>query len=495
MRLVSMLCGLAALALGSPAGAQQTYVQARVLSLFTQLIEPASCEAALPEARQLWRSRDFQQQLVIEDQRDFLAAVVQCALLLDDNREAIEAANAGHDVGAVWADKVRLELALYREDYALSVEAFFDLARSAPKEFQTLESYNAWGALRAAERIEGGESTVLGMHEALRAANYVPRERYSDDFFRLDHARLLLRRGRVDEARERIEGVLDPWAIMTLRINRAYDPLRTDPAFERRLDINASAEAAVARARRVVDQHPRQLGPVLQLAALLRYMGRSEDALAVLNPVIARAQAPDAAAAFEDLDIQLNWMLLAKADLLYDLGRNADARTLYSEAMAASGAGSGNITMMFAGMLNAEGRGADALEVLRVLPPVNVYAEVWRQSERACAAELVGDRTVRDEALALVRRDGEHNMASAMHALLCVNDIDGAAALMIRRLNDPREMEGALVALQPFQRLASRNMPMEVIELERVAEVRDRPDVRAAIEAVGRIEPTPLYAN
>jgi hypothetical protein len=38
-------------------------------------------------------------------------------------------------------------------------------------------------------------------------------------------------------------------------------------------------------------------------------------------------------------------------------------------------------------------------------------------------------------------------------------------------------------------------MPMETIELQRLAAVRDRPDVRAAIDAVGRIEPTPIYSN
>lgn len=494
MRLTSMLCGLAFLAFAAPAQAQETYLQARVLSLFNQLLEPGACEAALPEARQLWRSRDFQQQLVIEDQQNFLAAVVQCALMLDDTREAIDAANAGHDVGAVWADKIRLELALQLEDHALAVEAFFDLSRSAPKEFQSLESYNAWGALRAAERIEGGESTMLRMHEALRAANYAPRERYHDDFFRLDHARLLLQRGRVAEARERIEGVLDPWAIMTIRINRIYDALRSDQAFERRLDVSAGADAAIARARRVVADQPRQIGPVLQLAALLRYMGRSDDALALLNATVARAQAADAASAFDDLDTQLNWLLLAKADLLYDFGRNVEARTLYSEAMSASGAGSANITMMFAGMLNAEGRGADALQVLQVLPPLNVYADVWRQSERACAAQLTGDSAVRDEALAAVRQNAAHNMPSATHALLCVGDVDGAAALMIRRLNDPREREAALVALQPFRRIGTRQMPMEVVELQRVAEVRNRADIRAAVDAVGRIEPTPIYA-
>jgi hypothetical protein len=37
-------------------------------------------------------------------------------------------------------------------------------------------------------------------------------------------------------------------------------------------------------------------------------------------------------------------------------------------------------------------------------------------------------------------------------------------------------------------------MPAEVVELQRVAQLRDRADVRAALDAVGRVEPTPIYA-
>jgi hypothetical protein len=81
-----------------------------------------------------------------------------------------------------------------------------------------------------------------------------------------------------------------------------------------------------------------------------------------------------------------------------------------------------------------------------------------------------------------------------MHALLCANNMDEAAALMIRRLGNPKQRETALVALQPYHQLATRHMAMEALELQRLAQVRDRPDVRAAVGAVGRIEPTPIYS-
>jgi tetratricopeptide (TPR) repeat protein len=281
---------------------------------------------------------------------------------------------------------------------------------------------------------------------------------------------------------------------MMIRINRVFDPLREEAAFERRLDVAASAEPALTRARQAAEDYPRRIALVLQLASLLRDMGRSEEALRLVERIVSSAQGPDGGARFDDLEAHLNWLLFAKADLLYDLGRNTEARTIYSEAVGTSGIGQGNITLTFAGMLNAEGRGADALEVLTLAPRLTTFADVWLQSERACAAHLVGDAAVRDEALARIRPNELDNASAAMHALLCVNDIDGAAALMIRRLGHRAHRELALVALQPFRRLETRRMPMEVLELERLAQVRDRADVRAAVETVGRIEPSPLYS-
>jgi tetratricopeptide (TPR) repeat protein len=494
MRAGVIFCGLAALLFSAPATAQETYAQTRAVALYGELINNSTCETALPTARTFWPSLEFQQQLVLDDQGNFLGAVVQCASFLQDGQAAIAAANKAHDLGAVWADKVRLVLGLSFDNDALAAQSFLDLSQSSPKDFAALESYNAWGAIRAAERIEGGEATALRMYDALVAANYQPPEGYPDDPFRLDHARLLMMSGRVAEARTRLEGVIDPQAIMTIRVSRLYDPLRSDPAFERRLDIAAAGEAAIARARADVAREPRRLAHVIQLSALLRDMGHSDEALALVEATLPRAQASDAAQNFDDVTDQLNWLLNAKADLLYDLGRNEEARTVYSEAMTAGELGSGNVTIDFAGMLNAEGRGADAQQVLQTLGRVTEYGDMWMQSETACAAEQTHDAGARDAALTVLRAHETANPGALMHALLCANNMDEAAALMIRRLGNPKQRETALVALQPYHQLATRHMAMEALELQRLAQVRDRPDVRAAVGAVGRIEPTPIYS-
>lgn len=489
---------LTLLALAPPASAQQTYAQTRALALYNQLSDASTCEAALPTAREFWPSNEFRQQLSPDDQSNFLAAVVGCAMSLQDTQAAIAAATAAHDLNATWADKVRLILGMSSDNDALTVQAFFDLAQTSPKDFAALESFNAWGAIRAAENISGGSDVALQMHNLLVSAHYQPDDVSFDDFFRLDHARLLLMHGQAAQARARLEGVVDPQAILTIRINKIYDPLRSDPAFERRLDVASAANASIARARRAVADHPRLLSSVVSLARALRDIGRSREALEAIEHVLPAAQADNAASSFDDLEEQLQWLLNEKADLLYDLGRNDEARSIYLESVSANSGGGSNANQAveFAGLLNAEGRASDALQVLQtLLPHLNSYGDLLRQSERACAAEQMHDHAVRDAALTILRAREMDNPGALAHVLLCMNDIDGAAALMIRRLANPVERERAILALQPFHHLDTRRLPLETVELQRLAQVRDRPDVRAALNAVGRIEDSPLYGN
>jgi tetratricopeptide (TPR) repeat protein len=496
MRLAIIAAGLLTLAAATPAAtAQETYAQTRALTLFNQLSSESSCEEALPAARAFWPSQDFQQ-LGQQDRVAFLSAVAQCAWTMQDGQAAIDAANAAHDLDGDGVDKFRIMLGLAFDNDALATQAFFDLAQSSPKDFSTLDSSNAWAVLRAAEHMQGGDAVVLRMHEMLLTAHYAPGDGAPDDFFRIDHARLLMTRGQADRARERLQGVIDPTAITMIRIDHLYDPLRTDPAFERRLDAGAAAQETITRARRLVAEQPRHLAAVVGLVRALRDVGRSQEALAEIDRVLPAAQAPPPADNYDDLQDQLNWLLNAKADLLYDLGRNDEARTMFSASMTVNlkGEVNANQAIAFAAMLNAEGRGADALQVLHTVSRLSIYGETLEQSERACAADQTHDQHTRDEALAALRAHEADNPGALSHALLCVNDLNGAAVLMIRRLNNPIEREQALLALQRYHRIPTRRMPQEVVELQRLAQVRDRPDIQAAVARVGRIEDSPLYA-
>ena len=205
----------------------------------------------------------------------------------------------------------------------------------------------------------------------------------------------------------------------------------------------------------------------------------------------------DGAAQFDDYDEQLNWVLNARADTLYDLDRNDEARVAFRLAIETGEDGARNVSQAinFASRLVGEGRPLEALDALSEVGNASPYGDMWVAAERACASEQLGDRAVRDTALAFLREHEEDNPSARIRGFICMNDLDGAAATIIHRLQDPDDRTEALVALQRYRERAHAGTPQSRLIQQRYDAVRDRPDVQAAIAAVGRIEDVPLYGT
>jgi hypothetical protein len=484
----------AALLIAGADAAANEYALERARTLYNQLRDRAQCEAALPEARAFWRSSDFRT-LRAEVQTAFLNEVMICAWDLEDSQGAIAASRAARELGADWADYALMQIGLRFGDDALAVESFHALTSQSAARLKDLRSRFVFSLLQAARSIDSSGAAELRIHETLAAANYAPPEGYPDDSLRVSHARLLLARGEVERARARVATVLEPREVMTMRVSRTFDPLRGDPEFERRLDVLAAAQAHAERARLSAQRSPRSLSLVNEYAQALHVLGRLEEALAELDRVIPLAQADDADERFDDVADALNWLLNEKAYLLYDLGRADDARSAFGLSIAAGESGEWSVSQVinFASMLEAEGRPADALQVLHTVGRASPYGDMWVAAVRACAAEQLGDETLRRESLAFLRTHEADNVAARTRALLCVNDLDAAAEIYVRRLGNAEEREAALLALQIY-RLEAETLPRKRVLAERQARVRERPEVRAAIDAVGRIEETPLIS-
>lgn len=491
MRILLGAAAAAALTLG-PANANE-YALARARALYGQLQDEAQCEAALPAAREFWRSSDFGT-LEAQAQAALLYQIMRCAWSLEDGQAAIAASRAARELGAAWPDYALMQLGIRFDDDALAVESFHALNARDAATVKALPARLVWGVVNAADRLDRSGAASLRVHDALAARNYVFPEGVPDDALRVDHARLLAAAGQAARARERLQTVIEPRQIMLVRIDRRFDALRGDADFERRLDVAAGAEAALARAHAAAEAGPRKLALVLDEAQALRTLGRTEQALALLDRHIAAAQA--SAQNYEDVSEQLNWLLNERAYALYDLNRPVEARAAFGLSIGAGENGQWSVSQVinFASMLSAEGRPADALEVLRTVGRASPYGDMWVAATRACAAAQLGHAAMQAQAMAFLREHTDDNFAAMARAFLCVNDLDGAAALYVRRLNDPQERGEALLALQSYRRPPNRSLPHEALLLERLAQVRARADVRAAVEAVGRIEEVPLYS-
>ena len=484
----------AALTFSGLAGANE-YALTRAQALYEQMSDDAQCEAALPAAREFWRSSDFRT-LPEQAQSLVLNRIMGCAWALEDVQAAVAASRAAQALNADWADYALLQVGVRFRDDPLAVEAFHALNASDAELVARLPSRFVWGVLRASRRTDPSGAAALRIHEALAQRSYAYPEGGADDGLRVEHARLLAAAGQTARARERLASVIEPRQLMLIRIDRAFDSLRGEGAFERRLDVLAGAEASVARAQAAAAAAPRKLALVLEVAQAMRVLGRNEEALALLERHIAAAQAPDAATRYEDVSEYLNWLLNERAYALYELRRPAEAREAFGLSIAVGEGGEWSVSQVinFASMLQAEGRAADALEVVRTVGHASTYGDMWVAAARACAAEQLGDAATLSEAMAFLRAHTDDNVSAMARAHLCVNDLDAAAALYIRRLSDPEERGSALIALQVYRRPPNPSLPRETLLLERLAQVRARADVRAAVEAVGRIEEVPLFS-
>lgn len=487
---------LAVIVLAAPllagAAAAQDYAATRARSLYEQM-RGEECEAALPEARSFWVSRDFAA-LPAQNRLAFLGALTFCAWQMEDGELAISAARAIRVENPGWSDRILMSLGLAFENDALAVQAFNDLTRSDPGEIPELEEQTVWSLLRAARRSDPSGVAEIRLHDALELYKFESSDAAAAEALRFDHVRALLRAGQVERARARLGDVTIPRNVLVIRVSRLFDPLRSDAALEARLDIAAAAETNLARLRQIAADHPRKLEDIAPVSQALRALGRDEEALSFMDAALAVAEADPAH--FEDYADQINWAHNERGYVLYALNRPDAARSAFGAAMAAGEGGEWNVSQVinFASMLEAEGRARDALEVIRTVGRASVFGDMWAASVRACAAAQVNDEALQNEALTFLRANEAENPPALSSALLCVNDLDGVAALYIRRLADPTQSETALLALQRTRQRNSTPLVRNQLMEQRLEQVRGRADVQAAVAAVGRIEDVPLYS-
>jgi hypothetical protein len=320
----------------------------------------------------------------------------------------------------------------------------------------------------------------------------VPAPPYFDDFLRMGHGRLLLERGQSDAARERLAPVVDVESLVTMRIERLFDPLREPPGFAAHGDLVAAAERDVARSRAAMETNPALMEAVYLHARVLGVAWRDEEALALLDAALARHAADPVI--YEDADEFANWLGDTRGQLLYTVGRFDEGRAHMRAAALMLEHGEVNVSniLNYASHLLSEGLAQDALEQLPQVGKPSPYGQGVLESIRACAAALIADEPQRSASLEYLKAHGRDNPSALARAYLCSNDLDGAAAWMIERLAD-RELRGnALLALQAMPATAGDALPVRKMLLERMAALRARPDVRAAADAVGRIESLPV---
>lgn len=279
-----------------------------------------------------------------------------------------------------------------------------------------------------------------------------------------------------------------PLHLLDLLLGRRYDglhPHAADPlaALRRALDREDRLTAAALAAR------PHSIPVVHERAQHLSSIGRSAEALAVLQPLLRDVRATVAA------DDDGMWAVLEAVNALLDLGRRDEAVALMERLVALDLALDSQLIgarIDHIDVLRVAGRPASALAyALRLRPEAEFHANAggqrWVEAGIVCALADLGRAAEAAPYLAPLQDRYDSPMALTM-AMLCLGDLDAAAASLVRELgsDDPGS---AIQTLQEYE-IPGAASPDPLAA--RMDAVRRRPEVVAALARVGRALRLPL---
>lgn len=311
-----------------------------------------------------------------------------------------------------------------------------------------------------------------------------------EDDLRLTALQGRMAQGNVAGARTLARQISNPSTALELLLLREYDALVDSP--DRVARFAALVAAEDERSARVLKAKPDDLKLILTRAQFLRSVGREGDALSLLMP-----HSSDMAAV-EKGGADAFWIVNEAAYALRGTGRSDDALALMRRLIALDMTKHPDLISMAintAEIMNRVGRYRDAAAYAEDLSAKHAdkaskYGQMWMWEAAACGHAMGGNADAARPWIAKLRADPELNRAAVMRGLLCINDIDGAAAQFIARLNGDNP-GGMLLAAQDFT-LVNPNVPESQVLDQRLRQVVARPAVAAAIASKGRILKLPL---
>ena len=317
-----------------------------------------------------------------------------------------------------------------------------------------------------------------------------PHKLATADGLRLDIADYLLEKGDVAGAKKLVFAIRTAEPLLQTLIARKWDAVRDsgDPNERLAQSIAASDEAS----RAALFDKPDDLEIVIRRGQFLRSVGKDAEALDLLLPKTADLQW------MKQQGEYAYWIANEAAYALVDLKREKEAVALM-EKLLSLGLEENPVLVSMA--INSvairidagDFRGAADYAEMLATKHGNIaspYGRMWMWEGAACGNFLAGSLDRAQPWLVKLKSNEKDNRAALTRALLCVNDIDGAAASVIRRL-DGDDAEQMLAAVQDYSGGPEFSPAKKILE-SRLRQVIARPDVQAAIAKHGRVMKVPL---
>jgi tetratricopeptide (TPR) repeat protein len=300
--------------------------------------------------------------------------------------------------------------------------------------------------------------------------------------------------GEQDRLAATVARIDDPTQLIALRSDKRFDQVidrsnpRFDPALSARRYTDALRVAALLR--------PEEGILPVRMADTLLMTGDDAAVIAMTDSIAASVQAQDTTAprTYEGAD-DLAWLLYSRARAQRRLGDMDAALATQAQALRFHDSDAPNTVqyLVLAGWQMSLQRPQQALDTLAVLPAELGYWEFGRQWLRLTVFRQLNDRTQGDAARDWLLGHPDEADLVLVDVLLEDNRMDDAAARLIAQLRSPEERGDALVSLQDYRTVPS--LPGDAVRDQRWRQLKQRADVRAAVQAVGRIERIDLFGS
>lgn len=309
--------------------------------------------------------------------------------------------------------------------------------------------------------------------------------------FWLELARAHLEQAQIERAKEAVVRVTSPRLLLTMRVDKRFQSLLD--AQPDHFDVLAAVDKEIAALEQLSKACPRLITLKAMQAQALIVARRYELAIKVTDEVLGSSgmdRVPSAL--YDDAPSAFPWILNARASALQGLAQWDEAEKYLRAALDLKPASQRNVSQAInlAFMYASLRRPEQAKAELRKLGSISPYGQMQVQRVLVLAAVANDDERALRAALEDLRSDQGNSPATFQKALLDANQMDEAAAVLIRRLGDPSLRANALFDVQDYREVLPT--PAAQARQRRWAELRARQDVQAAIAQVGRVEVVPL---
>ncbi|EJL21149.1 hypothetical protein PMI02_05219 [Novosphingobium sp. AP12] len=382
-----------------------------------------------------------------------------------------------------WIARLRIEI--YSANPADAVSTLEKLQRGIPGALSRLEVTWLHALNRRLKGMPSGAAArdrllAFVSDPAFVAARYDP----GFEYMFLDNARRLAISGDRAGAQAQVDRLSSHVALITASLDPALR-FAVPPDY----DMRAATRREIAHLERLSAERPSLLALVIAQAEAHRAINEPDKALALL---LSAAPEGSLAPMFTDRAAKLNWWWDELASTYAHLGRYDDAVAALKSGMKVGEHGNFNVSQLLnlASLQLRLGKPQDALDTLAGQETAlgagsSPYGKMVYRRIHGCAAKRTGkaDIAAQDFAYALAHRQDEPSNLVAIQ--LCMGDLDGAAASIIARLDNPEERGDALRDLSTYEDWPANIPPSP--DLAADASLLARPDVRAAIERAGGI--------